>query len=356
MNAALTGLPEQEPGLTRRDVEEVVRVAIAGMPEPGPGLNRAGVEAMIEAALTSLREQEPSLAADYLEEVVRAEIAGMTGPGPGLDLAEVQRIARNAVANIPPKSAPAEYTKFFVDNAVSRYESEGLDATVSHCNRPVGVDGHWYVFIIDETGKVISHYDAHLIGEDLNGPVGTDARGYNFGPQMLSATAEGKWVSHVYQNPESGGSGTDHTGAVEYKHVWVVRYDGLLFASGWYVPADEYSKFFVQGAIARYHAQGLEATLAHYSAPDSVDAQWYVLEATPDGEILGHYNAQDLGVHLEEMLEDGSFTASKEGIWVTHKDVNPATGVVDDKHFWLVEHDGLIFGSGWYHGHVSQEG
>ena len=49
----------------------------------------------------------------------------------------------------------------------------------------------------------------------------------------------------------------------------------------------------------------MEATLAYYSSPDSVDAQWYVFMATPDGEILGHYNAEELGSHLEEMLDDG---------------------------------------------------
>ena len=31
------------------------------------------------------------------------------------------------------------------------------------------------------------------------------------------------------------------------------------------------------------------------------------------------------------------------------EDVNPATGDVEDKHFWLVLHDGLVFGSGWHH-------
>ena len=36
-------------------------------------------------------------------------------------------------------------------------------------------------------------------------------------------------------------------------------------------------------------------------------------------------------------------------VWVNHEDLNPATGEVEEKHFWLVEHDGLIFGSGWHH-------
>ena len=118
-----------------------------------------------------------------------------------------------------------------------------------------------------------------------------------------------------------------------------MSHDGLLFASGWYVSADEYTKFVVDEAIARYHAEGRGETLAYYNDPKSVDAQWYVFVATPDGEILGHYNADELGAHLEEMLDDGFFTATEEGIWVTH----------EDKHFWLVEHDGLVFSSGWHH-------
>ena len=257
----------------------------------------------------------------------------MAEPEPRLTREEVKRLARNTVATIPLKSAPADYTKFFVHNAISRYDAGGLDDTLAYYNRVESVDGQWYVSIIDKNDEVIGHYDAHLLGQDLKGPIGTDANGYNFGPDMLSATGEGKWVSYVFRNPESGSLGSDHIGTHEYKHVWVVSHDGLLFASGWYVSADEFTKFVVDEAIARYHAQGLEETLAYYNDPKSVDAQWYVFVATPDGEILGHYNADELGAHLEEMLDDGCFTATEEGIWVTHEDVNPATGEVEDKPF-----------------------
>ena len=30
-----------------------------------------------------------------------------------------------------------------------------------------------------------------------------------------------------------------------------------------------------------------------------------------------------------------------------HEDLSPATGEIEDKHFWLVLHDGLVCGSGW---------
>ena len=172
-------------------------------------------------------------------------------------------------------------------NAIIRYETEGLDATLAHYNREESVDGQWYAFIVDENDLVIGHPDPDRLGLDLRGWVGTDATGYNFGPEILSATEDGKWVSYVYKNPESGGIGEDHTGALEYKHVWVRR-DGLLFSSGWHVSADEYTHFVVDEAIARYRAAGLEATRAYYNDPANVNAQWHVFIAHRSGQSQRH--------------------------------------------------------------------
>ena len=77
------------------------------------------------------------------------------------------------------------------------------------------------VFVIDENGLSIAHPDPGRIGLDLKGWAGRDANGYNFGPDMLSATRNGKWVSYVYQNPESGRLGPDHAGGFELKNAWV---------------------------------------------------------------------------------------------------------------------------------------
>ena len=339
-------------GLSRAEVEEIVRAEMDEAPataQPQHGLTSAEVEEAILKAMADMPEPDPGLSRSEVEEIVEAAMAAIPQQLSGLTSAEAEKIARGVVASIPPKSAPADYTKFFVDNAINRYETQGLDSTLAYYNREESVEGQWYVFIIDENDIVRGHPDAHRVGLDVKDWVGTDATGYNFGPDMLSATEDGRWVSYVYFNPESGGIGADHTGALEYKHVWVVRHDGLLFASGWHISADEYTKYVVDDAIARFHAEGLEATLEHYNSAESVDAQWYVFIATPEGEIMGHYNAEDFAVHLQEMLDDGSFKATEEGVWVNHEDVNPATGEVEDKHFWLVEHDGLVFGSGWHH-------
>ena len=76
---------------------------------------------------------------------------------------------------------------------------------------------------------------------------------------MLSSTEDGKWVSCVYQHPESGSKGADYTHALEDLGVRVARHDGLLFASGWHISADWYAKCVMGEAIARCYAEGLES-------------------------------------------------------------------------------------------------
>ena len=93
------------------------------------------------------------------------------------------------------------------------------------------------------------------MGLDVNGWVGTDINGYHYAPEMLSATDEGKWVTYVSANPEHGDFGPGYTGEFELKNAWVVRHDGLLFGSGWYVNADEFTRALVATA-ARVFRQG----------------------------------------------------------------------------------------------------
>ena len=39
---------------------------------------------------------------------------------------------------------------------------------------------------------------------------------------------------------------------------------------------------------------------------------------------------------------------TEAGRWVSYVFLNPATGDEGIKHSWVVRHDGLIIGSGWY--------
>lgn len=57
-----------------------------------------------------------------------------------------------------------------------------------------------------------------------------------------------------------------------------------------------------------------------------------------------------MGSQLADLLGLNEFRASEDGEWLVHEDVNPNTGRVEAKRFWLVQHDGLVFESGWHRG------
>ena len=354
----LVACGDGDPGLSRAEVEEIVREEMADAPAPEPGLTSVQVEDAIRAAMADMPQPEPGLSKEEVERIVESALADITQPQTGLTSAEAERIARGVVASVPPKSSPAEYTKFFVQNAISHYETQGLDATLAYYNRPESIDGQWYVFIIDQNDLVVGHPDAHRLGLDVNGWVGTDANGYNFGPDMLSATEDGKWVSYVYRNPESGGIGDDHTGTLQLKNAWVVRHDGLLFASGWYIIADEFTKSFVAAAVRVFRSVGLEGTIAYFNSPESdfagltaaieyynsaenVEGDWFAFIADVSGTIVDHYDKGLVGRDLKDLLGTDMFEATAEGAWVTTEDVR----------VWLVSDGGMTFGSGWHSGH-----
>ena len=324
-----------DPGLSRDEVAEIVREELADAPTPEPGLT-----------------------AEEVEEAIRKALAEISTPVPELNSAEADRIARSVEAGTPPKSAPAEYTRFFVDEAINRYETQGLDATLAHYNRAESVDGQWYMFIIDENDLVVGHPDSLRLGLDLNGWVGTDFNGYEFGPDMLSATEEGKWVSYVYENPESGGIGSDNTGALQLKNAWVVRHDGLLFGSGWYVSADEFTKALVAAAVEAFRAGGLAGVIAYFASPDveftglrsaieyynsadNVEGDWFAFLADKDGTIIDHYHREMVGRSLDDVFGADAISATAEGSWVT----------TEDMRVWVVGDNGMTFGSGWHRDH-----
>ena len=265
--------------------------------------------------------------------------------------AEAEEIVVAVAASIPSKSAPADYTRHFVESAISRYETQGLDATLAHYNSEESIDGQWYVFIIDEDDLVVGHPDPERRGLDLKGWVGTDANGYQFGPEMLSATEEGKWVSYVYRNPESGGIGS---GNFELKNAWVTERDGLLFGSGWYIDADEFTRMLVSVAVDKYRElglagtmtyfaspgsalAGLEEAIAYYNAAETVDGKWFAFIGGPNGKIVGHSDLSLMGGDTQDLLDGETFESTEAGVWVESESLR----------VFVAGYDGYVFGSGW---------
>ena len=261
-------------------------------------------------------------------------------------------------AGAPPRSDAPAYTQWFVQQAIERYDAEGREATLAYYNDPVSVDGQWYAFIVDADGNLIGHATRpDLLGTST--AARRDLNGKAYGTEIVAATAEGHWVDYHFTYPE--------TGEPEQKHSWVVRHDGLFFGSGWYDPEDpeappkmnrrSYARYLVQQAIDRYDAEGRDYALGYHNSPESVDGQWYVFILTKaDGMFVAHPVRPDLlGTDVNDLVaEDGNrfgsalAAADPDGLWVDYDWVDPATGEMAAKHSWAVEHNGLVFGAGWF--------
>ena len=248
---------------------------------------------------------------------------------------------------------PEAYTNYFVREAIRRYESDGLEDTVAYYNTKESVDGQWYVFMIDEDGTVIAHANPALVGQlasDVLGP-----NDYPTGAAVAaSADEDGAWFDYTFTNPA--------TASVETKHSWMVIHDGITFGSGWYeegprkTDAPAYTQAFVQQAINLYDAVGLEDTVAYYNTGESVDGQWYVFMIDEDGTVIAHANPALVGQLASDVLGPNDYptgaavaaSADEDGAWFDYTFTNPATASVETKHSWMVIHDGITFGSGWY--------
>lgn len=123
------------------------------------------------------------------------------------------------------------------------------------------------------------------------------------------------------------------------------------------VDRGEFTVDMVFEAIRLYQEEGKEATLRHYSSPDSANGEWYVFVIDEQGNSIAHINPAILGQNLKDDLGvdstgyrfgDSILAATERGHWVDYIYENPVTGNQEYKHTWVVRHDGLIFGSGWY--------
>ena len=324
----------------------LVLTVLAACGDSGVGLSRTDVQKIVQSELANNPAPiDQGRSREQVEEIVRATMADM----PETDAGGPEGVG----VSVPRKSTPDQFTRFFVNEAIDRYESEGLDATLAYYNTAESMDGQWYVFIIDGDDTML----AHAANPDLvNRPVSaaTGPNGYPAGEAVAAAADEdGEWFDYTYPNPDSG--------ALETKHSWIVRHDGLTFGSGWYErgprksDAPAYTKSFVHQALNLYDALGLDAAVEYYNSEKSVDGQWYVFIVDEDGYTIAHHNPKFIGRDPSLRIDatghfygDDLLSATETGRWVDYVLENPAAGEDRQKHTWIVRHDGLFFASGWY--------
>ena len=254
----------------------------------------------------------------------------------------------------------AEIIREYVSNAIGRYRTQGLDATIDFYNSRESVDGELYLFLMDADDIYLAHpIFPHLIGTDVKDVVGSN--GYELGIEIAKATAEGHWVEYLWPNPV--------TGREEPKTTWVVRHEGLIFASGYYTPdptaeppawldADprEYTVAYVQAAIERYERDGLESMTSYYNSTAAFEGQFYLFAMDENDIYFIHpLFPRLIGTDIKDVVGSDGFelgkaiaAATEEGIWVEYLWPHPVTLQEAPKVSFAIRHDGRIFASGYY--------
>ena len=245
---------------------------------------------------------------------------------------------------------PQQYTIDYVNRAVERYESDGLESMLNYYNSVASFEGEWYLFATDDADIYHVHpLLPELIGTDIKDVVGSD--GYRLGEELAKATEDGVWVEYLWPHP------------VTLKEVpkvgYAVRRDGMLFASGYYVRNEDpegQTIAYVQQAIQYYEDNGLEAAITHYNSPESLDGQWG-LTLADENDILrvASLSQHLIGTDLKDFAtprrgEIGKemAAATAEGLWITYLFPNLRSSETLYAHTWAVRHDGLLFMSRYY--------
>ena len=118
-----------------------------------------------------------------------------------------------------------------------------------------------------------------------------------------------------------------------------------------------FTRDFVQAALDRYDRDGREATIAYYNSQASIDREWYVFIIDENDLFVSHPVMSDLiGRDVKTIVGSDGYelgeeiaTATEDGHWIHYLWPNPAAnGEEEPKHSWVIRHDGLIFGSGYY--------
>ena len=155
------------------------------------------------------------------------------------------------------------------------------------------------------------------------------------------------WVTYIFLNPD--------TGTEQYKRTYLEIRDGLIFAAGYYI-LDSQAQSIAFNQILEYDKDRDAAFAKINTIPEEVIST-YAFVVDPDtGTIeaqnvdpgligMSDWDAITLASPVSDLLEELN---AEPGVWVKYSLINPVTGELENKRSWLIMHDGLIFGSGYY--------
>ena len=247
-----------------------------------------------------------------------------------------------------PLSADSETTMAYVLEAIDFYEENGLAATAARYNSAASMEGDRALFLVARDGL-------DVLAAPLQGALLGPAADTLYEPLVRHiselAAKEGDW--HELQGINA------FNGLAELQRAFIVERDGLVFWAAHSIVlenVEDATREYVNKAIARYDAEGLDAAIAHHNSRDSLDGQFYLFLIGADDVYLAHPIFPHLiGTDIKDVVGSDGYElgkdiakATEEGRWVQYLWPHPVTLREQQKVTWAIRHDGLIFASGYY--------
>ena len=181
--------------------------------------------------------------------------------------------------------------------AGARLFREGPERTFQYYNTPASIDGERYVFIAAPDGTIVADATMpELLGINIINLQASDDPELG---QKIAALQEDEelWISHMWQNPESGQD--------ERKHTYVTRFRGIIFGSGYYgdappPPTDPCGETVAgDGAIAGEWASGCDSeTVAQDGSGAHPHARFYSFTLAQQAEVTITLDSNDADTYL----------------------------------------------------------
>ena len=241
-------------------------------------------------------------------------------------------------------------TRSTVDYAMFIYESNKEDDAWKDIITPAEpvITDEIYPFVMNATTW---ETEAHGVFPDRVGLTPTSIQTTSLRPfEAVQADLDDNgrtWVTYIFLNPD--------TGTHQYKRTYLEVRDGLIFAAGYYI-LDSQAQTIAFNQILEYK-KDRDAAFARINVIPEDPISTYFFAVDPE---TGTVQAQNVDPSLIGMSDWDAITSAlpvsdvleeleaEPGAWVSYQLNNPATGELEGKRTWLIMHDGLVFGSGYY--------
>lgn len=126
----------------------------------------------------------------------------------------------------PPQQDAQETAVNYVQRAIDKYESEGIDAVVSYYNSNESIEGVFRLVVVDENDSVlVSPLFEHLRGRNARVLAAHPAL-RDWATNTLKTTEKGHWFSVDAVSADGSQSGLTN-------NYWSIRHDGLIFQTAY---------------------------------------------------------------------------------------------------------------------------